>query len=344
MNRVIELLVALCGVVAFAVGCGGPKVYLAVDRPVVLPPEIAGLKMIAVMPIPCDENKAYGEMLTGQIESRLLEKFNLHPQHPELATRTDIDKVIAERNLPPRDWDSKDAAAGIASAVRADAVIFGRISVAIRETYRETGSPVPVVGGLLPPRQVVERSAVVTATLSMASVIAGRVGVIMRSKSILKRQGWLGTPEKTVEEAIRQCVMEFEESIVPPSLRAVYELQLAKTDDPEMKAGNNSAKFGNWQDAAVRYASAVNRDAKNHAACYNLGVAMMFLNRREEAEPSVKTALELKKDEDDYAWADSVRKEIKPDEALRTATQYEVNNAKDRKTLRTKKHPQGQAP
>ena len=192
MNRVIGLAVLLCGVAAFAAGCGGPKVYIAVDRTVVLEPDIAGLTRIAVLPIACEENKAYGEMLRAQIESRLFEAFGSHAKHPELVTRTDIDKIMEEGKLSPP--DSKDTAAGIAGVVRADAVIFGRISVDIRETYKETTS----VGGLRGPRQAVESSALVTATLSMASVEAGKAGAILRTKSIFKRQGWLGTREKTV--------------------------------------------------------------------------------------------------------------------------------------------------
>lgn len=321
MRPTTRLMAAICGVLVLAAGCGGPKVYLAVDRPVVLPPEIAALTRIAVLPIPCDENKAYGDMLTAQIESRLFEKFKQHAKHPELATRTDIDKVIEEMKLPL--LDSEDAAAGIASVVRADAVIFGRISVVIRETYREqSGIPVPVVGGLFPPRPVVESSALVTATLSMASVEAGKAGAILRTKSILRRQGWLGTREKTVEEAIGLCVLEFLESIVPPSLRAVYELRMAGSGDEDVKAGNTYAKMGAFGDAAERFAVATARNPKDHAALYNLGVMQISLNKQDDAADHLQKALALKVDEN-YVWAQEVLRQLGPNETPRKAEKHE---------------------
>jgi len=320
------MIISLCGLAMLAaVGCGGPTVHLAVDRHVPLPPEIAELtRGIAVLPIPCTENMAYGDMLAAELQSQLFAALKPHPTHPQLKPSEAVAIAMEQAKVNRIDCDKPDSGLAVARRADADASIFGRVSIVIREVYREARSPIPVVGGLLPSRQVAEGSAVVTATLSMVSV---KTGAIMQPKSILKRQSWLGTPEKTAEEAIRQCVREFVESIVPPSLRAVYELKLAESGDEDVKAGNIYAKMCNCKDAAERFEAAVRKNPENHAALYNLGLMRMFLNTREEAANCFQKALALKVD-GNYVWAQEVLRQIKPDETPRKAEKHEVEKGR----------------
>jgi tetratricopeptide (TPR) repeat protein len=112
------------------------------------------------------------------------------------------------------------------------------------------------------------------------------------------------------------------ESIVPPSLRAVYELKLAGSGDEDVKAGNTYAKMGAFGDAAERFAVATARSPKDHAALYNLGVMQISLNKQDDAADHLQKALALEVDEN-YVWAQEVLRQLGSEETPRKAEKHE---------------------
>jgi tetratricopeptide (TPR) repeat protein len=321
MNRVIGLAVVLCGVVAIGAGCGGAKQYLAVERQVELAPCVRSLKAVAVLPADEDSpTKQYGDMLTDQLQSWLFDRFSRFQPHPELAARDAINKVIQENSFTRDSLADKKTAVETGRLLGAGAVIYGKVGVAISETSSVQAYPVP--------HTVVHRSATVTVTLTMASV---ETGAIVHTTSITKKQGWLGSPESTVGKAIEQCVMAFGEGLVPPTAKGVYEIKLAGSGEREIKEGNTYATVGNCEAAAERFEAASKAKPDSHVAHYNLAVMRLFLNDRAGAEAGINQALNLKVDKN-YAWAQSILKEVGPEGRFRKATQQEIEESKIRGT------------
>jgi len=105
----------------------------------------------------------------------------------------------------------------------------------------------------------------------------------------------------------------------------------------EYKFGNKLAKIGLWKEAHYRWTRAL-REGKDTAAVHNnIGIALEFQNRLDEAEKEYKKALELDPD-NQYIKRNLTRlkrrknPDLKPDEAEKKAADKEVKRKGGRVT------------
>jgi hypothetical protein len=316
----------MCGALVCGAGCGGPKLYLAVERQVEPPADIRALKAIAVLPAyqtGATTVNDYGVELRNQLRSWLSDRLGGFQPHPDLSTPEGVDDAIKQGKFNRSDLVKRENATAVGQLAGADACIYGQINLMVNETTSWVSYPVP--------HQQIHRRVSASVTLSMVNVATGN-DMPQHTKTVSVDQGWLRDEVTTVKKAIGKCVREFGETIVPCSVRDVYEVKLAGGEDKNLKDGNTYAKGCNLEAAAGQYEAAAKANPNSHGAHYNLAVAKLFLNDRAEAESSLNTALGLKVD-DKYVWVLSILKQVGPDGRLRKATQQEVEDAKTRGTL-----------
>lgn len=313
-------------------GCSGPKVYLAVVSPpaVKLPKNI---KKIAVLPFGGnnEESMTYGKMTADQLHSYLFER--LRGTGVEVVDRAHLKEILEEHDLWTSGITDANDAGTACKLLAIDAAIFGSVNHTGRE-YETTASS----------RFSLHRTALVREGMFSVSLktIIMKTGKTTHSKTIRKpynsRRVWWGSVDKTVSKLIDQCVKEFGDLIVPPSLK-VYEIQMAGSGDEAVKNGNTLAKVGSYEDAAKQFQIAINNNPADHVAIYNLGVMKMLRGNLNEAEECFDKAVGLKCDEK-YAWTRQrligITKAIKAHSRkvdVRPAIDDEINDAKDRKRL-----------
>lgn len=302
---------SLCAVLVFAavslssafVQAAPPKVYVAANVPsqVKLAPTI---KRIAVVEFTAKDtpSQPYASIAAGRLNNVLAEA----PGTPyEMVDRTHLKGVLAEQDLGASGVTDSSSAIKAGKMLNVDAIIFGSVHAERSEEVSEkprTNLPGPMasLGG----GSQVRRSALVNVTFNM---IQPETGAVITTKSISRSYdsskgggllkkimpgGKAPSAEAIVNDLIEQCVAEFGGQIAPHA--DIIEIQLASSTGT--KVGNTFADAGDWSSAASQFKAATEKDARDHASVFNLGVATLMLNDPKAANDLFDKAIVLKQD------------------------------------------------
>ena len=339
MKCMVGLLAMVCGTAVLAAGCGGPKLKVVVECGVTLPEDIKALKAVLVAPANQSGTAKvndYGLELSNQLRSWLFDRLHNFDPHPDLTSEAAISKAIEVGKFSRSDLARAENVMKLAAMVKGadggivppDAFIYGEVNVMVSETKIWTSTRLPGIPVPMPHEQV-QRNVSASASLHMNSV---KTGAVLREKNVLVSPRWLGNELSTVNRAIADCVRQFGETIVPCSVRGVYQVKLAGGDDKNLKDGLTFVKGGNHDAAAGRFEAAAKANPNNHAAHYNLAVMKMLLNDRAAAEASINRAIELRVDED-YVKVQTILRDAGAEERFRKASDQEADEAKRRGTF-----------
>jgi tetratricopeptide (TPR) repeat protein len=135
--------------------------------------------------------------------------------------------------------------------------------------------------------------------------------------------GVFGSEDRVMSEAARQIGQRAAEELLPHEAVVEVELayQMVGSGAGDVRSGIAAAEDGDWQLARRHFSAAVEADANNHAAHYNLGVACEATGDLRLARRAYESALSLQP-EDDYRQALDRLQRAEPEILLARAQQF----------------------
>lgn len=275
MKQSRACLYAVCLSLLFVAGCA-PGVRVPIVRPAEV--SLAGIKSVAVADIEGSEGRALSDLLSQKLfESRYFEVLDRQ------FTRT----LIREHNLDLSGAIDGRTSARFDKLLGSSALIFGRSHGQYRQVT-EMGKPYDCKKDKKCREFRKIGQGRVETSLRVVDLETGRILAIKSyvdeaSETTRDVDRWpydvdearlmAGILDKTARRFMRMIV---------PYTEYVY-VKFADSDLPEMKAGIASAQSGQWVNAATRFQNAVNANQQDGDAWYNLGLALMYTNRFDEA-------------------------------------------------------------
>ncbi|HOX86770.1 MAG TPA: CsgG/HfaB family protein [bacterium] len=287
MKNPISMLRVL-PILALFMACATTSMNIPVTKPAKI--NLAGINKIAVGDI-----TGPGSMnLTDELIAQL---FNSNRY--EILDRQHLDRIFQEHRLSLSGTIDESTAAELGKLFGSAALIFGRVS---QHNYTEEMTKKDhkdEKSGKTHRTYERKGKANVAVTLQVTDLRTGKIVAVRNlQKEVSKTTSATDhTPEKIDQEALlheaRTSVLTSFMQDIAPYTEIEKISFISDKNIPQLKAGIDMAKAGNWQQAVKYFKEATIAYPSSPKAFYNLGIAQMWSYNFEQAEAALNKAYEL---------------------------------------------------
>ncbi|WP_139228467.1 tetratricopeptide repeat protein [Planctomicrobium piriforme] len=277
--------------------------------------DVSNMDRIVVLGFSGDQGESVASSLSGQLWENdfytVVNAEELDSQFQVVSFSEDAEPALNEILGPAR-------AEGIDGVLVGDVIEYKCEDKQVRKTPFKPGQDtVPVEGArekVIEPRDVTLREGTVTVAFRLVDVESGEVRaqnqVTHNFQALVDSGAQIPSQSEVLEQLTQQCLNDIVQMLTPHEVAS--QMQLAQCDmwtkgRREVKEGMLKAQSGEWDAAEQNWLAAVEKEAGNHAALFNLAVVADHRQEYDRAEKLAMQALRLQYKDCYAAGLESIR-------------------------------------
>ena len=275
------------------VGCA-PKIKVPVTRPAEI--NLSGMDNLAIGEIDGNAGQRMSDLLTTKL-------FN--SDYYEVVDRDNVERIMSEHNFNLSGAVNESTATDLGKLIGASALIFGNSNYKY-DIQRSKSKVYKDDDGNRYRYYNIEGKARTKTNLRIVSLETGK---IVAAKTMTKvaqdrtseRNQRPAAPDRDalIASTLNATIDQFMKMIAPYTDYVM--VQFKKSDAPEVEAGINYAKLGDWEEAAKQFEIAKEKHPTDPAVWYNLGLAYEYSYNFQKAIKAFKESAKIESDEDCYS-------------------------------------------